>query len=107
MGDGFFASSGSTSNLQQKRHVHKFAKGPTPNLNVLRRMFYAKFRPVHFMLKNDLEMGPYLYDQYFRVILCSPVFEGMTPAQMYQMVDQELDKIKLKGRVRVLCRPPS
>lgn len=93
--------------FQQKRFAHRFPKGATPNLDKLQECVYTKFRPIHFMVKNDMDMGPYLYDQHFTGILCSPLFEGKTPAQTYRMWERAMKDIGLKGRTRFTLRPPS
>ncbi|CAD7950000.1 unnamed protein product [Amoebophrya sp. A25] len=85
----------------------KFKRPPSPNYDKIRDVIYQKFQPVQFYLNNDGEGGPYVFDQHFKGLLCSPKFEGVDPIEMYKMVEREMAQIGLAGRVRLNCQPPS
>lgn len=92
---------------EQKRLAHKFAAPECPNLLKLRAAVEQNLQPICFYVKNDYAMGHHVYDQHFYGILCSPLFEGKTYAQINAMVDRLLEPIGLKGRVKLHCQPPS
>uniref|UniRef100_UPI00389B3A8B mL179 n=1 Tax=Toxoplasma gondii TaxID=5811 RepID=UPI00389B3A8B len=87
--------------------AHKFAAPPCPNLLLLRKTIHQRLQPILFFLKNDVTMGNYVYDQHFKGVLCSPLFEGKSYKEIYAMVDRVLEDIGLSGRVKLYCEPPS
>ncbi|CEM05421.1 unnamed protein product [Vitrella brassicaformis CCMP3155] len=90
------------------RHAHKFAAGPTPNLDTIKRTVYQKMQPVHFAIKNDYTVGNYVYDKHFYGLLCSPLFEGKSYKEMHELVQRELEAAGIeRGRVFLHCEPPS
>nr|CEL68982.1 TPA: hypothetical protein BN1204_047090 [Neospora caninum Liverpool] len=93
--------------LGSLRFAHKFAAPPCPNLLLLRKNIHQRLQPILFFLKNDTTMGNYVYDQHFKGVLCSPLFEGKSYKEIYAMVDRVLEDIGLSGRVKLYCEPPS
>ncbi|PHJ21750.1 hypothetical protein CSUI_004402 [Cystoisospora suis] len=90
------------------RSAHKFAAPPCPNLLLLRRTLQERFHPILFHIKNDTTMGNYVYDQHFKGILCSPLFEGKSYKEINAMVGRVLEDIGMnKSRVKLHCQPPS
>ncbi|PFH35197.1 hypothetical protein BESB_060840 [Besnoitia besnoiti] len=89
------------------RSAHKFAAPPCPNLLLLRKSIHQRLQPILFFLKNDTTMGNYVYDQHFKGVLCSPLFEGKSYKEINAMVDRVLEDIGLSGRVKLYCQPPS
>eukprot|EP00933_Yihiella_yeosuensis_P072459 TRINITY_DN80843_c0_g1_i1.p1 TRINITY_DN80843_c0_g1~~TRINITY_DN80843_c0_g1_i1.p1 ORF type:complete len:164 (+),score=19.51 TRINITY_DN80843_c0_g1_i1:91-582(+) len=85
----------------------KFAKPPSPNLDALRKALTEKLVPVHFFLRNNLTFTNFVWDQHFIGIMCSPKFEGKSHKEINDMVDSICDEVGMKGRVRILCQPPS
>ncbi|CAD7942682.1 unnamed protein product [Amoebophrya sp. A120] len=86
----------------------KFKKPPSPNYDNIRRVVYTKFEPIHFILKNDCGGGPYIWDQFYYGLLCSPKFEGLTYPAMYEMFHKEMAAIGMtQNRLRVTLQPPS
>ena len=48
-----------------------------------------------------------VHDTHFIGICCSPKFEGKTHKQINEMVDAIAEEVGVKGRVKLLCQPPS
>ncbi|KFG60835.1 hypothetical protein TGRUB_225720 [Toxoplasma gondii RUB] len=101
------AASVLSDGLGPVRAAHKFAAPPCPNLLLLRKTIHQRLQPILFFLKNDVTMGNYVYDQHFKGVLCSPLFEGKSYKEIYAMVDRVLEDIGLSGRVKLYCEPPS
>lgn len=97
---GFFAQ-------QYVRLFHKTAPPSCVNIVKIRNVVYKTLQPIHFELKNDPDYGDYIYDEYFRGILVSPLFEGLSYRQMRDLVNKSLETIGLAGRVRFIMEPPS
>eukprot|EP00930_Biecheleria_cincta_P050433 TRINITY_DN35601_c0_g1_i1.p1 TRINITY_DN35601_c0_g1~~TRINITY_DN35601_c0_g1_i1.p1 ORF type:complete len:151 (+),score=17.34 TRINITY_DN35601_c0_g1_i1:91-543(+) len=89
------------------RSHYKFAKPPSPNLDALRKVLTERLVPVHFFLRNNLTFTNYVWDKHFIGICCSPKFEGKSHKEMNELVDDICDEVGMKGRVRLLCHPPS
>ena len=58
-------------------------------------------------VRKNIDMGPYLEDQYYRGILCSAKFEGMTPKQMHTAFETAMAEAGLPGRAKFNLQPPS
>ena len=102
---------GATMSAQQNRSYHKWQKRASPRRDRLVDILYTNFNPVHCEVKNNLRMGPWLWDEHFLVKLVSPRFEdqaGGLPAHRQLVRDVltesgfEPERVQFKG-----LRPPS
>ncbi|EKX72959.1 conserved hypothetical protein [Theileria equi strain WA] len=93
--------------LSRLLYHHKYAAPPGPKLEALRSAIISKLQPICFYVKNDPNYATYVHDEHFYGILCSPMFEGKSYAEINQMIEKILEPLELKGRVRLNCQPPS
>ncbi|CAJ1364621.1 unnamed protein product [Effrenium voratum] len=90
------------------RCSYRYACPPSPNLVKLRQLITEKLVPVHFFIRNKkLTPWPWVWDTDFMGICCSPKFEGKTHKEINEMVDELAAQVGMRGRVRLLCQPPS
>mmetsp|Transcript_61751 Transcript_61751/g.170785 ORF Transcript_61751/g.170785 Transcript_61751/m.170785 type:complete len:191 (-) Transcript_61751:140-712(-) len=89
------------------RAYHKFAKPPSPNLDNIRRVISEKLTPIYFYARNNLIFTNWVWDMHFVGVICSPKFEGKTHKEMNAMVEECCEAVGMKGRVKLICHPPS
>ncbi|KAK2195084.1 BolA-like superfamily [Babesia duncani] len=90
-----------------RRFYHRFAGPPSPNLEALKEAIISKLHPICFRIKNDSNYATYVHDEHFYGIICSPLFEDKSYAEINQMVQDIIGPLGLKGKVTFNCQPPS
>lgn len=88
-------------------YAHKWAPPPNPAMNELKRALNDGLSPLYINLRSDVAAGPWNTDKNFYGIICSPLFEGKSRAEMWQMVNKIVGDLGVNENCRFSLEPPS